>query len=166
MLRIQNEAKHQYLINKLENFDFKEMSDLKTFIKYSNDIQVVYKNIDQYNSSRKCNKLITFDDMIAHTLCNKKLNPIATELFVRGRKMNISLVFIVQFYFQTPKDVRLNIIHFFIMKIPNKRELQQITFNHSSDIEFKNFIFMKLIIDCSLSSDNPLDFRENLLERI
>ena len=71
---------------------------------------------------------------------NKKLNPIATELFIRGRKLNISVVFITQSYFRVPKDVRLNSTHFFIMKIPNKRELQQIALNHSSDIDFKDFI--------------------------
>ena len=71
---------------------------------------------------------------------NKKLNSIVTELFIRGRKLNISIVFITQSYFKVPKDVRLNSTHFFIMKIPNKRELQQITLNHSSDIDFKDFI--------------------------
>ena len=71
---------------------------------------------------------------------NKKLNLIVTELFIRGRKLNISIVFITQSYFQVPKDVRLNSTHSFIMKIPNKRELQQIALNHSSDIGFKNFM--------------------------
>ena len=71
---------------------------------------------------------------------NKKLNQIVTELFIRGRKLNISIVFITQSYFKVPKDVRLNSTHFFIMKIPNKRELQQTALNHSSDIDFKDFI--------------------------
>ena len=71
---------------------------------------------------------------------NKKLNSIVTELFVRGKKLNISLVFITQSYFKVPKDVRLNSTHFFIMKILNKRELQQILLNHSSDISSKDFI--------------------------
>ena len=69
-----------------------------------------------------------------------KLNPIVTELFIRARKLNISIVFITQSYFKVPKDVRLNSTHFFIMKIPNKRELQQIALNHSSDIDFKDFM--------------------------
>ena len=68
---------------------------------------------------------------------NNKLNPIVTELFIRGRKLNIFIVFITQSYFKVPKDVRLNSTRFFIMKIPNKRELQQIALNHSSDIDFK-----------------------------
>ena len=71
---------------------------------------------------------------------NKELNPIVTELFIRGRKLNISIVFITQSYFKEPKYVRLNSSHFFIMKIPNKRELQYITLNHSSDIDFKEFM--------------------------
>ena len=67
--------------------------------------------------------LIVFDDMIADMIKNKKLNPVVTEMFVRGRKLNIAIVFITQSYFQVPKDVRLNSTHFFIMKIPKKREL-------------------------------------------
>ena len=67
-----------------------------------------------------------FDDMIADMINNKKLNPVVTELFIRGRKLNISIVFITQSYFKVSKDVGLNSTHFFIMKIPNKRELQQI----------------------------------------
>ena len=78
--------------------------------------------------------------MITGMINNKKLNSIVTELFIRGRKLNISLVFITQSYFKVPKDVRLNSTHFFIMKIPNKRELQQIALNHSSDINSKDFI--------------------------
>ena len=71
---------------------------------------------------------------------NHKLNPVVTELFIRGRKLNISIVFITQSYFKVPKDDRLNSTHFFIMKISNKRELQQIALNHSSDIDFKDFM--------------------------
>ena len=67
--------------------------------------------------------MIVFDDMIADMLSNKRLSPIITELFIRGRKMNIFLVFITQFYFAVPKNIRLNSTHYFVMKIPNKREL-------------------------------------------
>ena len=67
--------------------------------------------------------MIVFDDMIADMLSNKRLSPIITELFIRGRKMNIFLVFITQSYFAVPKNIRLNSIHYFVMKIPNKREL-------------------------------------------
>ena len=71
---------------------------------------------------------------------NKKLNPIVSELFISGRKLNIFIVFITQSYFKVPKDVRLNSTHFFIMKISNKRELQQIDLDHSADIDFKGFM--------------------------
>ena len=86
-------------------------------------MQYVYKNIDGYNTDKECKILILFDDMIADMINNKKLNSIITELFIRGRKLNISLVFITQSYFKVPKDVRLNSTHFFIMKILNKKEL-------------------------------------------
>ena len=108
-------------------------------MEYSNDMQDVYKNIENYNPIKKRKILIVFDDMIADMINNNKLNPIVTELIIRGRKLNISIVFITQSYFKVPKDVRLNSTHFFIMKIPNKRELQQIALNHSSDIDFKVF---------------------------
>ena len=94
-------------------------------------------------------------------------------MFVRGRKLNISIVFIMQSYFKLPKDFRLNSTHFFIMKIPNKRELQQIALNHSSDIDFKDFIqiykkcttepYSFLVNDTTLPSDDPLRSRNNLL---
>ena len=102
----------------------------------------VYKNIDEYNPDKENKILIVFDDMIADMINNKKLNSIVTELFIRGRKLNISLAFIMQSYFKVPKDVRLNSTHFFIVKIPNKRELQQIALNHSSNINSKYFIKM------------------------
>ena len=91
----------------------------------------IYKNIEEYNPNTKRKILIVFDDMIPDMLCNKKLNPAVTELFIRERKLDISLVFIIQSYFDVLKNIRLNSTHYFIMKIPNKRELQQITFNHS-----------------------------------
>ena len=108
----------------------KHFNDPKAFIEYSNDMHDVYKNIDHYNPDKENKILIVFDDMIADMI-NNKLNSIITELFIRGRKLNISLVFITQSYFKVPKDVRLNTTHFFIMKIPNKREFQHIVINHS-----------------------------------
>ena len=109
--------------------------------------------------------------MIVDMIHNKKLNSIVTELFIRSRKLNISLVFITQSYFKVLKDVRLNTTHFFIAKIQNKRELQQIAINHSSDINTKDFsnIYRKytaepysLVTDTMLQSNNPLRFRKNL----
>ena len=70
----------------------------------------------------------------------KKLNPVVTELFISGGKLNISVVFITQSYFKVPKEVRLNTTHFFIMKIANRRELAQIAINHLSDIDFTDFM--------------------------
>ena len=125
------EDKYQFLIKKRENIGLKHFNDPKAFIEYSNDMHDVYKNIDHYNPDKENKILIVFDDMIADMINNKKLNSIVTELFIRGRKLNISLVFITQSYFKVPKDVRLNTTHFFIMKILNKRELQQIAEKHS-----------------------------------
>ena len=132
----------------------------------------VQKNINDYNLDKENKTLTVFDDMIADMINSKKLNSIVTELFIRGRKLNISLVFITQSYFKVPKDVRLNTTHFFIMKIPNKRELQQIAINHSSDINTKDFIniykkctdkpYSFLVNDTTLASDNPLRFRKIL----
>ena len=99
------EAKYQYLIKKHEKLGLDHFKDPKAFMEYLNDMQDVYKIADMIN--------------------NTKLNPVVTELFIRGRKLNISIIFITQSYFKVPKDVRLNSTHIFIMKIPNERELQQ-----------------------------------------
>ena len=128
------EAKHQYLINKREKVGLDHFNDPKAFMEYSNDMQDVYINIEDYFPIKKRKVLIIFDDMIADMINNNKLNPVVTELLIRGRKLNISIAFIMQSYFKVPKDVRLNSTHFFIMKIPNKRELQQIALNHSLKI--------------------------------
>ena len=134
------EAKYQHLINKREKVGLGHSNDPKAFMEYSNDMQDVYKNIEEYNPEKNRNIPIVFDDMIADMINNKKLNSIVTEFFIRGRKLNISTVFITKSYLKVPKDVRLNSTHFFIMKIPNKRELQRTALNHSSDIDFKDFI--------------------------
>ena len=97
------------------------------------------RNIEECNFDKEHKILIVFDDMIADMINNKKLNSTVTELFIRGRKLNIPLVFITQSYFKVPKDVGLNSTHFVIMKIPNKRELQQIPLNLSSDTNTKDF---------------------------
>ena len=166
------EAKYQYLINIRKKVGLKHFDDSKAFIKYSNDMQDVCKNIDEYNIGKEPKILIDFHDMIADMINNKKLSSIVAELFIRGRKLDTSLAFITQSYFKVPKDVRLNTTHFSIMKIPNKRELQQIVLNQSSDIGFKDFIrIYKKCTDkpCSflvngtrLASDNPLRLRKNI----
>ena len=167
------EAKDQYLINKREKVGLDHFKDPRAFIEYSNDMQDVYKNIEDYNPGKKCKILIVFDDIIADII-NNKLNPVVTELFIRGRKLNISIVVITRSYLKVPKDVRLNSTHFFIMKIPNKRELKQTALNHSSDIGFKDYIriykictaepYSFLVNDTTLPSDDPLKFRKNLLK--
>ena len=108
----------------------KYLSDSKDFIEYSNDIDDIYKNIDEHYPNKNRKRLIVFDDMIAGMLSNKKLSKTVTELFIKGRKLNVSLVFIAQSYVAVPKNIRLNSRHYFIMKIPDERELQQVAFNH------------------------------------
>ena len=76
--------------------------------------------------------MIVFNDMITIMLSNKRLNLAVTDLFIKGGKLNISFAFITQSYFAVPKDIKLNSARYFVRKIPSKRELQQITFNHSS----------------------------------
>ena len=116
-----NEPKYQLLTNKRESVGLKHFNDPKAFIQYSNDMHDVYRNIDDYNPDKENKILRVFDDMIADMIHIKKLNSIVTELFIRGRKLNISLAFITQSYFKFPKDVRLNTTHFPIAKISNNR---------------------------------------------
>ena len=137
------------------------------------DMLDIYKNIEDYNPDNKRKVLIIFDDMIADMINNKKLNSITTELFIRDRKINISIVFVTQSYFKVPKDVRLNSAHLFIMKIPNKRELQKIALSHSSDIDFTKIDkkctaepYSFLVNDTTLSSDNPLKFRKSFWNKL
>ena len=132
----------------------------------------VYENIGDYNPSRKRKILIAFGDMIADIMSNTKFQAIIKELFIRCRKLNISLVFITQSYFSVPKDVRLNSTHYLIMKINSKKELQNIVINHSADIEYREFVkiyrectkepYSFLTIDTTLPSSDPLKFRKNL----
>ena len=106
------EEKYQLLINTRESVGLNHFNDPKAFIEYPNDMHDVYKNIDEYNVDKDRKILIVFDYMIANMINNKKLNSVVTELFIRGTKLNISLVFITQSYFKLPKDVRLNATHF------------------------------------------------------
>ena len=97
------EAKYQFLSKKSGSTELKHLSDSKAFVEYSNDVDDIYKNIKEYNSNKKCTILIVFDDMIADMISNKKLDPVVTELFIRVKKLNISLVFIKQTCFLVPK---------------------------------------------------------------
>ena len=172
-----SEPKYEYLIRNRENTGIKHLNDSKAFIECSNTMNDVYANIDNYNLSRNRKILIVFDDMIADIMTNKKFQSIVKELFIRCRKINISLVFITQSYLSVPKDdVRLNSTHYSIMKINNKRKLQNIAINHSANIDYKDFIkiykectkepYNFLTIDTTLPSTNPLRFGKNLFDTL
>ena len=117
-------------------------------MEYSNNMKDVYKNIESYNPGKKRRILIVFDDMIADMINNEKLNPVVTELFIRGRKLNISIVFITQSYFKVPKEVRLNSTHFFITRIPNRASTN--CFKSFICIDVKDFI--KIYKKCTAES--------------
>ena len=108
-------------INKRESTGLKYLNDPKAFYEYSNDMGDIYKSIEEYNPNEKRKILILFEDIIADVLSNKNLNPIVSELFIRGGKLNISLVFITQSDFSVPKNIRLYSTHYFVMKIRDKR---------------------------------------------
>ena len=150
------EAKYQLLTNKSQKIGLNRLNVPKAFIEYSNDMNDVYENIEKYDTGKERKALIVFDNVIADIISNKKLNSIITELCIRGKKLNISLVFITQSYFKVPKDVRLNSTHYFIMEIPNKVELHQITINYSSDIDFRDFMRI-----CKEYTTEPYSFLVN-----
>ena len=163
------EPKHGRLIKKCKNAGIKHLNDPKALIECSNVMDDVYENIDHYNAKRKRKILIVFDDMTAKVRDNKKFHAIIEELFIRCKKLNISFVFITQSYFTVQKNIRLNLIHYLIMKINNRRELQNIPINHSADTDYKDFLevyreckrepFNFLTIDTTLPASNPLRFR-------
>ena len=121
------------LINKRESTDLKYLNGSKAFIEYSNDMDDFYKDIEEYNPNKKREILIVFDDIIVDMLSNKRINPILTELFIRGRKLNIFLFFITQSYFAVLKKIILNSIHYSITKTQDKLHL----INHEV-LTFKN----------------------------
>ena len=171
-----NKPKYEYLIKNPKNTGIKHLNDPNGFIECPNTMDDVYENIHDYNLNRKRKTLIVFDDMIADIMTNKKFKAIIKELFIRCKKLNISLAFITQSYFSVPKDVRLNTTHYFIMKINNKRELQNIAINHSADIDYQDFIkiyrectkepYNFLTIDTTLPASDPLRFRKNLFDSL
>ena len=135
-----DEEKYQYLINKREQARTKNLNDPHAFIEYSNDMNDVLENINSYNKDRDEKVLIIFDDMIADIMRIEKFKAIVKELFIRCRKLNISIVFITQSHFRTPKDARLNSTHYILMKIGNKKELKSIAEENSRHLDFKNFL--------------------------
>ena len=114
------ESKYQLLINEREIIGIKKTKNLKA------SIDDFYENLEDYNPTKKRKLLVVFNDMTTRMESNRTLSPIVTELILRGRKLNISLVLISQYYFKVPETISLNAIHYFIMKIPSKRELQQV----------------------------------------
>ena len=169
-----SEPKDKFLIKRREDAGIKHLNDLNAFIECSNIKDHVYKNIDGYNPRRKRKVLVVLDDLIADIRTNKKFQVIIKELFIRCRKLSISLVLIPQSYFSVPEDVRLNSTHDLIIKINSKRELQNIAINHSADIDYKDFMkiyrectekpFSFLTINTMSPASNPLRFRKNLFQ--
>ena len=144
-----NKPKFELLIKKRVNAGIKSLNDPNAFIEYSNTMDDVYDNIDDYNSKRKRKVLIVFDDMIADITTNKRFQAIIKEFFIRCRKLMFHL-YLLQSYFSVRKEVRLNSTHYLIMKIHHRRELQQIAINHSVDIDYKDFL--KIYKNCTKES--------------
>ena len=170
--------KYQLLINKRESTGLKYCKGPKALIEYSNYMNTIHKNIEEYNTDKERKMYIVFDDTIVDMFSKEKLNPIVTELFIRGTKVNISFAFITKIisYFIVLKNIRLNSTYNFFIKIENKQELQQTAFNQSADLNYGDFMnlykkctaqpYSFLVIDTNLTSDNALCFRKIFLERI
>ena len=126
-----DEKKYQYLITKREQAGIKNLNDPHAFIEYSNDMNDIIDDINNYNKNRDEKVLIIFDYMITVIIRSEKCKAIVKELFIRCRKLNISIVFITQSYFRTPKDARLNSTRYIFMKIGNKKELKSIAEENS-----------------------------------
>ena len=137
-----HEPKYEYLINKREQAGIKNLNDPHAFIEYSDDMNDVLDDINDYNKNRDKKVLIVFDDMIADIEYNKNFKRIIKELFYRARKINVSIVFITQSYFKALKDARLNTTHYILMKIGNKKELKRIAEEKSGHLEYKDFLKM------------------------
>ena len=165
------EPKYKFLINNRKNAGIKHFNNSTAFIEYSNDMDDVFTNINNYNKKRKQKVLIVFDNMIADIMSSTNFQAIIKELFIRCRKLNISIVFITQSYFRTPKDARLNSTHYVIMKIQNRKEFQNTAQENSGDINFKDFLktckdytskpYSCMIIDTTVPSRNPMRLRKN-----
>ena len=171
-----SEPKYEYLIKKRKDAGIKHVNNPNAFIMCSNTMDDVYENINDCNPNRDKKVLIVFKDMIADIMSTKTFQAVIKELFIRCRKLNISLVFITQSYFSVPKDIISNSAHYLIMKINNKRELQNIAINHSVDIDYQDFMKIYrectkephnfLAIDSTLPASDPLTFRKNWLESL
>ena len=137
-----HELKYEYLINKREQAGTKNLNDPHAFIEYSDDMNDVLDDINNYNKNRDKKVLIVFDDMIADIEYNKNFKIVIKELFYRARKINVSIVFITQSYFRALKDARLNSTHYILIKIGNKKELKSIPEEKSGHLDYKDFLKM------------------------
>ena len=156
-----SEPKYKYVIKKREDVGIEHVNNSNAFIECSSTMDGVYENIHDYSPSRKRKILTVFDDMNANIMTSKKFQAIIKELFIRSRKLNISLVFITQSLFLLLNLIFLfkfclNLTHYLIMKINNKRELQNIARNFSADIDYKDF--MKICEECT---KEPFNFFDN-----
>ena len=153
------------------------MNDPKAFIEYSNKMDYAYSSINGYNPNRNREILVVLDDMIADIMTNKQFQAaIIKELFIRCKKLNISLAFITEPYFSAPKRVRINLTYYLITNIHNKRKLKDITINHSPDIDYKDFLkvykkciselYSFLTIDITLPAYDLLRFRTTLFDSL
>ena len=125
-----SERKYEFLIKKRDGVGVKYCNDLNAFIECPNTMDDVYKNTDGYNPNTERKFFIVFDDMIANIMTNKKFQAIVKELFIRCRKLNILLVFIPQSYFSVPKNVRLNVTHYLVMKLTTKENYKILQLIH------------------------------------
>ena len=135
-----SEPKYEYLIKNHKNTGIKHLNNPNAFIECFNTMMTFMRIFMIAIKTKKRKILIVFDRMIADIMDNNKFKAIISGLFIRCRKLNISLIFITQYSFRVPKDVRLNSTHYLIMKINNRRELQNISINDSADINYHNFI--------------------------
>ena len=137
-----HKPKYEYLINKRKQAGIKNLNDPHAFIEYSDDINDVLDDINNYNKNRDKKVLTVFDDMIADIEYNKNFKRIIKELFYRAHKINVSIVFITQSYFRALKDARLNSTLYVLMKIGNKKELKRIAEEKSGHLDYKDFLEM------------------------
>ena len=169
-----SESRYELLIKKRKDAETKHLSDLNAFIECPNTMDDVYKNVNDYNPNRKRKILIVFDDMFANIMTNKKCQAIIKEIFIRCRKLNISILFLKQFSLSVPKYLKLNSTTFLIMSISKKENctrlqliiLQILTTNVSwrfTENAQENYI-LSLAIDTTLSASVSLIFRKNLFQ--
>ena len=152
-----HEPKYKYLINKREQAGIKNLNDPRAFIEYSDDMNDVLDDINNYNKNRDKKVLIVFYDMIADIEYNKNFKRIIKELFYRAHKIKVSIVFITQSYFRALKDARLNSTHYILMKIGNKKELKRIAEENTGHLDYKDFLKMYNYCTEELSSFMLID---------